>query len=47
MLMEGEGASIRKDLYAQFCHDYKDVTFVLSSNKLPGTEAQARNDSFK
>ena len=46
MLFEGEGASVRKDLYATFEPAYKDVAFVIASNKLPGTEAQARDEAF-
>jgi hypothetical protein len=39
MLFEGEGASVRKDLYAQFVEAYKDVGIIIASNNLPGTEA--------
>ena len=39
MLLEGEGANVRKDLYAAFYLDYVDATFVIASNTLPGTEA--------
>lgn len=39
MLFEGEGASVRKDLYAQFTNSYKDVGIIIASNTLPGTEA--------
>lgn len=46
MLFEGEGANVRKDLYAQFEPCYEDVAFVVASNKLPGTEAQARDETF-
>jgi len=46
MLFEGEGANVRKDLYAGFEPTYQDVAFVIASNKLPGTEAQARDEAF-
>ena len=46
MLLEGEGAKVREDLYKSFECCYKGTAFVLSSNKLPGTEAQARDEAF-
>ena len=46
MLLEGEGANVRKDLYEKFAPSYEDTAFVISSNDLPGTEAQARDQSF-
>ena len=46
MLLEGEGANVRKDLYEKFAPSYEDASFVISSNELPGTEAQARDQSF-
>jgi hypothetical protein len=46
MLFEGEGANVRKDLYASFMSSYEDAVFVVASNKLPGTEAQARDETF-
>ena len=33
LLFEGEGASVRKDLYAMFQKAYKDVIFCVASNK--------------
>lgn len=44
--MLGEGASVRKDLYEQFKECYRDVAIVIASNKLPASEAQARDEAF-
>jgi len=46
LLMEGEGASVRKDLFAQFQACYRDVVVIVGSNKLPASEAQAKDSSF-
>lgn len=42
LLMEGEGANVRKDLFAQFQSCYKDVIVVVGSNKLPATEVSTK-----
>ena len=39
LLFEGEGASVRRDLYAQFTECYRDVAIIIASNKLPASEA--------
>lgn len=46
LLFEGEGASVRKDLYQQFKGCYDQVTFVVASNALPASEAQGRDQQF-
>ena len=50
LLFEGEGASIRKDLYAMFQKAYKDVIFCVASNKPMTTMiemAETQDSSFK
>lgn len=46
-LMEGEGASVRKDLFAPFTECYKDAVFVIASNTLPASEAAGRETQFR
>ena len=43
-LFEGQGASIRKDLYLKFEEVYENAVFLVSSNDLPATRAQARDN---
>ena len=37
---------MRPDLYAQFKEAYEGARIIVASNKLPGTEAQARDVEF-
>ena len=46
LLMEGAGMNVRNDLFAQFKTCYKDAIVVIASNKLPASEAQAKDSSF-
>ena len=39
LLFEGQGASVRPDLYKPFTPGYEDAVFVVASNRLPAQEA--------
>ena len=46
LLMEGAGINARNDLFAKFASCYKNVVVVIASNKLPASEAHARDSTF-
>ena len=45
--MEGRGATVRADLYKPFDIAYKNAIVVVASNKLPASEAQGSDETFR
>ena len=45
--MEGSGGLVRADLYKQFDTAYKNAIVVVASNRMPASEAQGSDETFK